>query len=800
MDKNKSKLILCISAALCTSSVFSQALASTAVSTADESAGIGHTLVTDTLDIDHVQGTKIITIDKAELDATSHRHAAEMLQDATSVYTPMSYANPMLSVNMRGVQDFGRVNTNIDGMRQNFQRSGYQDQNGSLMVDPELLQSIKINKGLSSGAGGLGTIGGQVSFRTVDFDDVIKDGDDGGIIIRGETGVGKWSNGNKVKSSLTAGYNITDNVAVMGAITKTKTDDYRMGKKGKSIIGPGRADRSSGRRTPTKFAVPEHLLDTYKTGYSIESVLGKIRWNITEQQSLKFSYIKTKSEFNAVDYAAYSGTYQQYWLFKTNNKIANENISLDYSFKSDSPWLNLNAKVYRANTQLDEYFPKSPDISQGAQGYCQMFPTKFYFSTGKRCSAQTSTYETDTYGLVVNNQSFIDFGDTLFSANYGFEAALDTTKPREINGPDGAASGIASTPDGRRALTSIYLDSRLDYQEWLSLFAGVRYDRYNLQGDARVNTKLGDINPAGIDETFTVDNTDTGISPTFGLSLRPFDFMEITSNYGKGWRPPSLTETLIAGGTPNVGAFVSALIPSPELKAETSTNLDLGLKFNFNQVLTQDDSLTLALSHYRTKIDDYMIMHLGVITNDNKGTTTQAFVNRTEPVKIKGSELAINYDAGFIYGGVSGSVVDVDEGSQCYNPHVLPDAVGTIPQSPCGRTFYSPFPSQDKLTAYLGTRLLHRTLDARVTMRRLSDRKGLLDIKPLKEERLLDESSGIGYTRWDLTLKYTPVESLAISLYGRNLTDQQYSSALGAYRGVIQAPGRSVAVGVQYQF
>lgn len=800
MDKNKPKLILCISAALCTSSVFSQALASTAVSTADESAGIGHTLVTDTLDIDHVQGTKIITIDKAELDATLHRHAAEMLQDATSVYTPMSYANPMLSVNMRGVQDFGRVNTNIDGMRQNFQKSGYQDQNGSLMVDPELLQSIDINKGVSSGAGGLGTIGGQVNFRTVDFDDVIKDGDDGGMIIRGETGVGKWSNGNKVKSSLTAGYNITDNVAVMGAVTKTKTDDYRMGTKGKSIIRPGAYDYVLKRRIPTQFAIPEHLLDTYKTGYSIESVLGKIRWNMTEQQSLKLSYIKTESEFNNVNYIADRADEKlHHWLLKGNSQITNENISLDYSFKSDSPWLNLNAKVYRTNTQVDEYFPKSPDITPMGQGMCPTNPDGYYFMTAKRCSAQTSTYETETYGIIVNNQSFIDFGDTLFSANYGFEGLRDTTKPREINGPNGAASGIASTPDGRRALTSIYLDTRLDYQEWLSLFAGVRYDRYNLQGDARVNTKMGMINPTGIDETYTVDNTDAGVSPTFGLSLRPFDFMEITSNYGKGWRPPSLTESLLAGGTPTSGMFASVLIPSTELKAETSTNLDLGLKFNFSQVLTQDDSLTFALSHYRTKIDDYMVMHLGVITNDVASGTTQAFVNRTDPVKIKGSELAINYDAGFIYGGVAGSVVDVDEGDQCYNPHILPNTQGTIPQAPCGRTFNSPFPGQDKLTAYLGTRLLNRTLDARVTMRRLSDRDSILDIKP-KEERLLDEASGIGYTRWDLTLKYTPVESLAISLYGLNLTDQQYSSSLGAYRSVIQAPGRSVAVGVQYQF
>ncbi|SHO20476.1 TonB dependent receptor protein [Moritella viscosa] len=796
IDKKKPTLIVFISTALYSSSLFAQNLPNSE-SSMNNNVVIGTTVVRGSNAIDGEEDSRKEIIDRAELDSSSHQHAAEMLQDAPSVYTPISYSDPTVSVNMRGVQDFGRVNTNIDGMRQNFQRSGYQDRNGSLIVDPELLSSIHIKKGVSSGSGGLGTIGGQVNFRTVDFDDVIKKNNNGGMIVRGETGVGKWANGNKYKSSFTAGYKLTDNVSVMAAVSDTKTGDYRMGSEGESIIRPGRVQ--SGHRILEKFAVPDHLLNTYKTGYSMSSYLGKIRWNFSENQSLKLSYMKTKSEFNVVDYDdSRSDETLHHWRFKANDKIQNENINLGYTFQSDNPLLNLSAKVYRANTQLHEYFPESSNIPKSSQDLCITNPGKYYFMTGKRCSAQTSIYETNTYGITLNNQSFINFRDTILSADYGVEWVSDRTIPREINGPNGAASGIASTPKGSRELASTYLDTRLDYLEWLSLFAGVRFDSYKLKGDARVKTKFSNMD-TGIDETYSVTNTGYATSPTIGISIRPFDFMEISSNYGKGWRPPSLTETLLSGGTPASGLSATVLIPSPVLKPETSTNLDLGVTFNFEQLFTQDDELTLALSHYRTKVDNYMIMHLGVITPDANATDTLAFVNRTDPVIIEGSELTINYDTGFAYGGMSASIIDVDEGNQCYNPNVLLTLKDPVNKKACGNTFYSPFPNQNKLTAYLGMRLLNQRLDTRITMRNISDKEDSVNTAA-KPNRILNGNSGIGYTRWDLTLKYMATEELTINLYGRNLTDQQYSNSLGAYRGVIQAPGRSVAIGARYQF
>ena len=50
------------------------------------------------------------------------------------------------SVNIRGLQDFGRVAVIVDGARQNFQRSGHGTQS-LFWIDPELIQQVDVIRG-----------------------------------------------------------------------------------------------------------------------------------------------------------------------------------------------------------------------------------------------------------------------------------------------------------------------------------------------------------------------------------------------------------------------------------------------------------------------------------------------------------------------------------------------------------------------------------------------------------------------------------------------------------------------------
>ncbi len=80
------------------------------------------------------------------------------------------------AVNIRGLQDFGRVAVTVDGMRQNFARSGH-EANGTFAVDTEMLRGITVARGPGAKAG---AIGGALEMRTVGAGDLLPD--DGGRV------------------------------------------------------------------------------------------------------------------------------------------------------------------------------------------------------------------------------------------------------------------------------------------------------------------------------------------------------------------------------------------------------------------------------------------------------------------------------------------------------------------------------------------------------------------------------------------------------------------------------------------
>ncbi|HAP49306.1 MAG TPA: TonB-dependent receptor, partial [Afipia sp.] len=84
--------------------------------------------------------------------------------------------DPSTSINIRGLQDFGRVAVVVDGARQNYQRTGH-NSNGSFFLNPELIGGIDIVRGPTANIYGSGAIGGVASFRTKDIQDVVRPGE-----------------------------------------------------------------------------------------------------------------------------------------------------------------------------------------------------------------------------------------------------------------------------------------------------------------------------------------------------------------------------------------------------------------------------------------------------------------------------------------------------------------------------------------------------------------------------------------------------------------------------------------------
>ena len=91
------------------------------------------------------------------------------------------------AINIRGLQDFGRIAVLIDGARQNFQRTGH-NADGLFYFEPELLAAADVVRGPVSNIYGSGAIGGVVSMRTKDVDDILAPGQNFGIATHGMLG------------------------------------------------------------------------------------------------------------------------------------------------------------------------------------------------------------------------------------------------------------------------------------------------------------------------------------------------------------------------------------------------------------------------------------------------------------------------------------------------------------------------------------------------------------------------------------------------------------------------------------
>lgn len=149
---------------------------------------------------------------------------ADVLRLIPGVTTQSSPGDPGIGVNIRGLQDFGRVNVLVDGARQNFQREGHSAK-GTFYFDPEMMKSVDVTRGPASSIYGSGAIGGVVSFTTIDAGDVIPDGASVGGRVKGV-----WeTNGQTPLLHGEVAAHPSDMFDILGAATWRSAGNYRSG-------------------------------------------------------------------------------------------------------------------------------------------------------------------------------------------------------------------------------------------------------------------------------------------------------------------------------------------------------------------------------------------------------------------------------------------------------------------------------------------------------------------------------------------------------------------------------------------
>ena len=124
-------------------------------------------------------------------------------------------------------------------------------------------------------------------------------------------------------------------------------------------------------------------------------------------------------------------------------------------------------------------------------------------------------------------------------------------------------------------ISSSYTDS------YAELYAGSGTPRnsiLNVSGYAQVEKKMWEIvniSFGGRMEYFALNDTVTDIKPIFRASgsIKLHQETYLRASYGQGYRFPTITERFIKTGIGNFGVF-----PNPQLKPETSSNSEVGIK------------------------------------------------------------------------------------------------------------------------------------------------------------------------------------------------------------------------------
>jgi hemoglobin/transferrin/lactoferrin receptor protein len=448
------------------------------------------------------------------------------------------------SVNIRGLQDFGRVNVLIDGTRQNFQRSGH-GADGVVYIEPEMLQGIDITRGPSATIYGSGAIGGVANFRTLDVEDILKPGE----YAAGRTRVSYGSNGDSKLASETGAVKV-GNFDILGQANGRWSDAYEDGD-GKEVTNSGDETRS---------------------------YLGKARWRPAEGHQITATIIDYHSEFvdQTDSVGLHSGLVSSF--VERESVIDNTQYSLGYTFaRPDTPLLDFSAKIYRNTTDLDQVrlTPGIPPIN---------FPNNPCPSPANPCeqAGAQRNFHIETEGFDVFNTSRWSFSNVRTALTYGGDGFKDEVHTADALG----GNGDNFTPTGERSVYGAFVQSQTTFYDTVDIIAALRYDGYELKGGAN-------------------ESDGERVSPKITAGVTPLKGITLFATYAEGYRAPAISEAFITGVHPPPAPAFS-LLPNANLTPETAHNVEGGVNLKFDGVAVPSDKLRAKFVAFQNKIDDYI--------------------------------------------------------------------------------------------------------------------------------------------------------------------------------------------------
>jgi hemoglobin/transferrin/lactoferrin receptor protein len=329
--------------------------------------------------------------------------------------------DPATAINIRGLQDFGRVAVLIDGARQNHQRTGH-NADGLFYLDPAVIGGVDIVRGPTSNIYGSGAIGGVVAFRTMDVEDILAPGQTWGTTHNITIG-----NRGRFNTSTFLAVRPNTNVDFIFGGSWLQRDNY---KDGNGTLWPFTENESG-------------------------TALAKTTLRLADGHEVKLHGLVGQFDFfNGQPVTAASTIYDG----KVVNTIAG--VRWKYS-RPDDRLLDFDLHLYY--TQTDATFVKilgTPSVTSGVIGDRRGFTV-------------------DTVGFDGNNTTRFDTGAIRHAFTYGIDAFLD-----QVSVGQTAGTASLFTPNGERTVSGGFLQLKSNHSTWLEVITALRYDHYSLTNGA----------------------------------------------------------------------------------------------------------------------------------------------------------------------------------------------------------------------------------------------------------------------------------------------------------------------------
>lgn len=314
-------------------------------------------------------------VEREEIVRQAAQRIGAVLNRLPNVATQENADDPATAVNIRGLQDFGRVAVTVDGARQNFQRSGH-NADGAFFLDPAFVRTIDVTRGPVANVYGSGAIGGVVSFRTLGPDDVLAPGERMAVALDTTGVVGRQSG---VFGSGVAAMRPTEAFAALAGISLRRLDAYENGD------GALVAD----------------------SGQEVVSGLGKVV--ITPAP---FHEIELSGQLQRFDFTNGPGTAREP---RRENEVATQTWVARWGWNDPAvPLVDLHVSAWSTSTQTDQVRVSGTPAQIG----------------------QPRSFDITTTGADVHNTSRVDLGPVALALGWGLDGFRDRVETAD---PFGAA-------------------------------------------------------------------------------------------------------------------------------------------------------------------------------------------------------------------------------------------------------------------------------------------------------------------------------------------------------------------------